>query len=62
MLGKLDLPKAGKLLAGISFCMVSQFGHTSESDPWESWNLRVHAFNEHLDAAVLRPVATTYVR
>lgn len=62
MLGKLDLPKAGKLLAGISFCMVSQFGHASESDPWESWNLRVHAFNEHLDAAVLRPVATTYVR
>ena len=62
MLEKLDLPKAGKLLAGISFCMVSQFGHASENDPWESWNLRVHAFNEHLDAAILRPVATTYVR
>jgi phospholipid-binding lipoprotein MlaA len=40
----------------------SQAGYASESDPWESWNTRVHAFNEHLDAAILRPVATTYVR
>lgn len=62
MLEKIDLPNAGKILASISLCMVSQLGFASDSDPWESWNLRVHAFNEHLDAAVLRPVATTYVR
>lgn len=29
-------------------------------DPWESWNRKVFAFNEKLDAAVLKPVATAY--
>jgi phospholipid-binding lipoprotein MlaA len=29
-------------------------------DPWESWNRQVFAFNEGLDEAVLRPVATAY--
>lgn len=29
-------------------------------DPWESWNRKVFAFNESLDAHVLKPVATAY--
>ncbi len=29
-------------------------------DPWESWNRKVFAFNEKLDANVLKPVATAY--
>ncbi len=31
------------------------------ADPWESWNRRVFAFNDAVDAAVLRPVAEAYV-
>ena len=30
-------------------------------DPWEGWNRKVFAFNEGLDKAVLKPVATGYV-
>lgn len=29
-------------------------------DPWENWNRKVFAFNEGLDAAVLKPVAQVY--
>jgi phospholipid-binding lipoprotein MlaA len=29
-------------------------------DPWESWNRKVYAFNDALDTAVLKPVATVY--
>ncbi|WP_457420860.1 MlaA family lipoprotein [Roseateles sp. P5_E7] len=29
-------------------------------DPWEEWNRKVFAFNEKLDANVLKPVATAY--
>lgn len=29
-------------------------------DPWENWNRKVFAFNEKLDAHVLKPVATAY--
>lgn len=29
-------------------------------DPWENWNRKVFAFNEGLDAHVLKPVATVY--
>lgn len=31
------------------------------ADPWESWNRRVFAFNDAVDAALLRPVAEAYV-
>ena len=33
---------------------------TAPSDPWENWNRKVFAFNDALDAAVLKPVAETY--
>ncbi|MEO8151686.1 MAG: VacJ family lipoprotein [Rhizobacter sp.] len=29
-------------------------------DPWENWNRKVYAFNDSIDEAVLKPVATTY--
>jgi phospholipid-binding lipoprotein MlaA len=32
----------------------------SPADPWENWNRKVFAFNEAVDAAVLKPVAETY--
>ena len=31
-------------------------------DPWESWNRKVYVFNDKLDEAVLKPVATTYTK
>jgi len=31
------------------------------SDPWENWNRKVFAFNEGLDANLLKPVSTVYV-
>jgi phospholipid-binding lipoprotein MlaA len=33
-------------------------GH--KRDPWENWNRKVFAFNEAVDEALLKPVATTY--
>ena len=33
---------------------------THPSDPWEAFNRKVFAFNDALDDAVLRPVATAY--
>jgi phospholipid-binding lipoprotein MlaA len=32
----------------------------SPADPWENWNRKVYAFNEGLDNAIVKPVATTY--
>ncbi|HEX3135623.1 MAG TPA: MlaA family lipoprotein, partial [Planctomycetota bacterium] len=29
-------------------------------DPWENWNRKVFSFNDKLDTAVLKPVATAY--
>ncbi|HET7794578.1 MAG TPA: VacJ family lipoprotein [Rhizobacter sp.] len=29
-------------------------------DPWENWNRKVYAFNDSVDEAVLKPVATAY--
>ena len=34
---------------------------TADIDPWERWNRRVYKFNDALDTAVLKPVATKYV-
>lgn len=31
-------------------------------DPWERWNRRVFKFNDKVDEAVLKPVATTYTK
>ena len=34
----------------------------SRADPWERWNRKVYAFNDSLDAAVIKPVATAYTK
>ena len=33
---------------------------TNPVDPWERWNRAVYAFNDRLDRAVVKPVATAY--
>ncbi len=35
-------------------------GPAHPADPWENWNRKVYAFNDSVDEAVLRPVATAY--
>lgn len=34
----------------------------AQVDPWERWNRKVYGFNDAVDAAVLKPVATTYTK
>ena len=51
------------LLVGVSGCTTIQNargGPGQRLDPWENWNRKVFAFNEDLDTAVLKPVATVY--
>ena len=50
---------AGSIAAvtGLSGCATPQ-----NRDPMESWNRKVFAFNDSLDANVLRPVAEGYVK
>lgn len=35
-------------------------GYVNPADPFESWNRKVFAFNDAVDEAVLKPVATAY--
>lgn len=46
---------AASLLAG---CAHVQ--HPSPNDPWESYNRGMYAFNDTVDRAVLKPIATGY--
>jgi len=32
----------------------------NKADPWENWNRKVYAFNDTIDAAVVKPVAEAY--
>lgn len=43
-------------------CASVPTGNTAinPADPWEAWNRKVFAFNEAVDEAVLKPVATAY--
>jgi phospholipid-binding lipoprotein MlaA len=51
-------------LLGLSGCanLISQarMGPGQKLDPWEAWNRKVFTFNERLDKAILKPVATAY--
>jgi phospholipid-binding lipoprotein MlaA len=50
---------AASLLAG--GCATVQPGAlVSKDDPWEGFNRKVYAFNDTVDEAVLKPVATAY--
>ena len=63
---KADIPAvalAAALLVALSGCATIQNargGPGQRLDPWENWNRKVFAFNEDLDVAVLKPVATVY--
>ncbi len=60
----LRLSAAGALIVACTWlagcASTAATGPGVRGDPWEGWNRRVHAFNEGLDEAVLKPVATTY--
>jgi phospholipid-binding lipoprotein MlaA len=53
----------GVLAATLSACTTidaARGGPGQRLDPWEKWNRKVFNFNEDVDRAVLKPVATTY--
>ena len=47
-------------LAGCTTIRESRGGPGQRLDPWEKWNRKVFNFNEDVDKAVLKPVATAY--
>ena len=51
---------AALVLAGCSTIRAARGGPGQKLDPWENWNRKVFTFNEDLDTAVLKPVATAY--
>ena len=56
-MGRLAVFLLAAFLAG---CATT--GERNPKDPWEGFNRKSYAFNEQLDAAVLKPVATGYVK
>jgi phospholipid-binding lipoprotein MlaA len=50
------------LVAGCATVSGTGSAQGQRLDPWESWNRKVFSFNEGLDAAVLKPVATGYAK
>ena len=48
------------VLSGCATIAEVRGGPGQKLDPWENWNRKVFAFNEGLDEAVLKPVATAY--
>jgi phospholipid-binding lipoprotein MlaA len=48
------------LLAGCTTIEAARGGPGQRLDPWEKWNRKVFNFNEDVDQAVLKPVATAY--
>lgn len=60
-LGLLALLLAVLTLSGCAnFVSQARMGPGQKLDPWERWNRKVFAFNEEVDKAVLKPVATAY--
>jgi len=55
---------AAALLVLLTGCATTAAGGpktaVQRADPWENWNRKVYAFNDSLDEAVLKPVATAY--
>ena len=47
-------------LAGCTTIRDARAGPGQRLDPWENWNRKVFNFNDDVDRAVLRPVATAY--
>jgi phospholipid-binding lipoprotein MlaA len=55
---------AGLLAAVLPGCSTvpaaTSAAQPAPTDPWENWNRKVFVFNEKVDQAVLKPVATAY--
>jgi len=47
-------------LVGCTTIQAARGGPGQRLDPWENWNRKVFRFNEDVDQAVLKPVATAY--
>ena len=47
-------------LAGCTTIQAARGGPGQRLDPWENWNRKVFRFNEDVDQAILKPVATAY--
>ncbi len=61
----LALAAAVALLAGCASVPPAPSGADAQAapspvDPWENWNRKVYAFNDAVDNAVVKPVATAY--
>jgi len=51
------------IIASVSGCVTLPPDHKKvPQDPWESWNRGIYKFNDKLDRAVAKPVATAYVK
>ncbi|NUZ05657.1 MlaA family lipoprotein [Piscinibacter koreensis] len=59
-LQRLALAVGVVLLAGCATPQPTRGSPGQRLDPFEKWNRKVFAFNEEIDAAVLKPVATAY--
>lgn len=46
--------------AGCTSIQAARGGPGQRLDPWENWNRKVFNFNDNVDRAVLKPVATAY--
>lgn len=56
-----SLARAALALASVALMAgCAQVSHPSPNDPWESFNRGVYTFNDTVDRAVLKPVATGY--
>ena len=58
-----SLLAGGVMAAALSGCTTieaARGGPGQRLDPWENWNRKVFNFNEGVDQAVLKPVATAY--
>jgi phospholipid-binding lipoprotein MlaA len=47
-------------IAGCTTIQAARGGPGQRLDPWENWNRKVFNFNDSVDRAVLKPVATAY--
>ena len=56
------MARLAALLVAVLLAGCATTGDRDSRDPWEGFNRKSYAFNEKLDEAVLKPVATGYVR
>jgi phospholipid-binding lipoprotein MlaA len=57
---RLTVAAIAMALAGCTTIQAARGGPGQRLDPWENWNRKVFNFNEDVDRAVLKPVATSY--